>query len=36
LRIADDRVHARYRRHCGDLAELARSGGEILEWAGDE
>jgi formylmethanofuran dehydrogenase subunit C len=36
LRIPDDRVHARYRRHCGDLAELARSGGEILEWAGDE
>jgi formylmethanofuran dehydrogenase subunit C len=33
LKIDDERLHGLYRRHCGDLAELAR-GGEILEWAG--
>jgi formylmethanofuran dehydrogenase subunit C len=33
LRIDEERVHGLYRRHCGDLAELARGGGEILEWA---
>ncbi|HEY9428944.1 MAG TPA: formylmethanofuran dehydrogenase subunit C, partial [Gemmatimonadaceae bacterium] len=33
LQIADERVRGLYRRHCGDLAELAQGGGEILEWA---
>lgn len=33
LKVADERVHGLYRRHCGDLAELANGGGEILEWA---
>jgi formylmethanofuran dehydrogenase subunit C len=32
LQITDDRVRGLYRRHCGDLAELAQGGGEILEW----
>ena len=32
LKIDDERIVGLYRRHCGDLAELAR-GGEILEWA---
>lgn len=33
LQIADDRVRGLYRRHSGDLAELARGSGEILQWA---
>ena len=33
LQIADERVRGLYRRHCGDLAELAQGGGEILEWS---
>lgn len=34
LPITDDRVRGLYRRHSGDLAELARASGEILQWAG--
>ena len=33
LKIDDERILGLYRRHCGDLAELAQGGGEILEWA---
>ncbi len=33
LDIADERVRGLYRRHSGDLSELARASGEILQWA---
>jgi formylmethanofuran dehydrogenase subunit C len=33
LQIADDRVGGLYRRHSGDLSELSRASGEILQWS---
>jgi formylmethanofuran dehydrogenase subunit C len=33
LRIADEHVRGLYRRHSGDLSELSRASGEILQWA---
>jgi formylmethanofuran dehydrogenase subunit C len=33
VQVADDRMRGLYSRHSGDLAELARASGEILQWA---